>query len=68
MKRNKHITVNLTDEEMTLLNRIAEMYDRKPSELARILLNRATLAEWCDIQNKEHPENLAPFSVPKLPQ
>lgn len=68
MKRNKHITVNLTDEEINLLNKIAELYERKPSELARILLNRATLAEWQNIQSKEHPENLAPFSVPKFPQ
>jgi len=65
-KRNKHITVNLTTEEMTLLNRLCEIYERKPADLARILLNRVMLAEWGKIQVKEHPENAQPFQPIKL--
>lgn len=62
MKRQKHITVNLTDEESALIERLAEIYDRKPAELARILLNGAAIAEWGKIQVQEHPENSAPFT------
>lgn len=65
-KRSKHITVNLTTEEMTLLNRLCEIYERKPADLARILLNRVALAEWAKIQAKEHPESAQPFQPIKL--
>ena len=45
-KRTNHITINLTDEEMELINRLAEQEERKPSELARILLIRQARQEW----------------------
>ena len=65
-KRQKHITVNLTEEENALLNRLCEIYERKPADLARILLNGAMLREWGKIQVKEHPENAQPFQPIKL--
>ncbi len=52
-KRTKHITVNLTEDEMALLERLAETYERKPAELARLLLTRAALAQWGELQPKD---------------
>lgn len=55
MKRTKNITLHLTEQEAELLERLAELTERKPAELARILLNRAALNEWGKIQTNTHP-------------
>ena len=57
MKREKHITINLTEQESELIERLAELTERKPAELARILLNRAALTEWGKIQANTHPKD-----------
>ena len=45
-KRTNHITINLTDEENELINKLAEQEERKPAELARILLIRQARQQW----------------------
>ena len=55
MKRIKNITLHLTEQESELIERLAELTERKPAELARILLNRAALNEWGKIQANTHP-------------
>ena len=66
MKRTKHITINLTDEELEMLERIAEHNDRNKSEQARVLFLRQARIEWGQIQNQEHPQNLQPFKPIKF--
>lgn len=61
MKRTKHITINLTEEELKMLERIAEHNERNKSEQARVLLMRQARKEWGGISNQEHPQNLQPF-------
>lgn len=63
-KRTVNITLHLTEEEAELLERLSELTERKPAELARILLNRATLNEWGKIQAQKHPD--APFEPLKF--
>ena len=58
-KRTVNITLHLTEEESELLERLAELTERKPAELARLLLNKKALEEWGKIQAQKH-EN-APF-------
>lgn len=55
MKRTNKITVNLTDEEMELINRLAEIGERKTSELARLLLMRQACQEWGKLQPEGQP-------------
>ena len=61
-KRNKHITVNLTQEESDTIQALADIYDRKPADIARILLNRAAFAEWVKVQAEQHPSELVKIS------
>ena len=37
-KRNKHITINLTEKQMEYLKKIADAFDRKLSDAAYVLL------------------------------
>lgn len=60
MKRIKNITLHLTEEEAELLERLAELDQRKPSEMSRILLVAAALDKWGQIQAQEHPSDLIP--------
>jgi hypothetical protein len=55
MKRTNKITVNLTDEEMQFISRLAEVGERKISELARLLLMRQALNEWGKMQPQGEP-------------
>ena len=50
-KRTNKMTINLTDEELELLQRVSEENERKPSEQARVLLMRACRLEWGNISN-----------------
>lgn len=63
-KKIIHITVNLTEEEGQLLNKIAEATQRKPAELCRLLLIRSAVELWADIQAKQNPENRPAFRIP----
>ena len=56
MKKIKHITVNLTTEEAELIERIAEDLERKPAELARILLLRQARQLWQTMSQEQSAE------------
>ena len=62
-KRTKNITLHLTPSELELLETVAEHHERKPAELARLLLAWATRKEWAKIQEQEHPENAQPLTI-----
>ena len=49
MKKNYHITINLTEEENELIQRIAQDLERKPAELARILLLKEARRQWASM-------------------
>ena len=66
-KRTRALTVHLTEEEAQLIERLADMSERKPAELARLLLNKKALEEWGRIQYELHPENRQPFTRPEFP-
>ena len=38
MKKNKHITINISDAEYTMLSRIAEIDRRNITELSKLIL------------------------------
>lgn len=65
-KRTETLTLHLTKSERELLERLAEREERKPAELARLLLNKKALEEWAKIQIEEHPENAQPFTRPEF--
>jgi len=67
-KRTRALTVHLTEEEAQLIERLADMSERKPAELARLLLNKKALEEWGRIQYELHPENRQPFTPAKFSQ
>ena len=58
-KRRNQITINLTDEERELIERLSEIYERKPAELVRILATRKGLEVWGSMQPKG--EELTPL-------
>ena len=62
-KRVKHITINLTEEESDIIERLAAIGERKPADLARLLLMRQAVKEWGEMQ----PEG-APFTPLKFNQ
>lgn len=49
MKKIYHITVNLTEEENELIKRIAQDTERKPAELARLLLMKEARRQWASM-------------------
>lgn len=51
--------VNLDQETADLLRRLADTYQRKPSELLRLVSVPQLLKLWQEIQREEHPENQA---------
>ena len=61
MKKTKHITVNLTQEENELIERIAEGLERKPAELARLLLLREARRQWASMSALDN-EPLRPMT------
>ena len=56
MKKIYHITVNLTEEENELIQRIATDTERKPAELARILLLRQARQLWQTMSQEQSAE------------
>lgn len=58
---NNSYTVNLTDEQAQLLEKIAEHEQRKPRELLRLLLVPALRSAWVQLQREEHQENTQPI-------
>ena len=62
-KLTKQFTINTDEETANQIERIAELHQRKPAELLRLLLGPALRNEWAKIQRQEHPENTEPLTV-----
>ena len=60
-KLKNQITINLNDESAALVQKLAEIYQRKPAELVRLLVVPRLCDLWAEVQRQEHPENRAPF-------
>lgn len=54
-KRTEKITVNLTPNEFAFIQMLSEKAERKPSELARLLLMRQACQEWGKLQPEGQP-------------
>ena len=60
-KLNQVYTINVDEETAQLIERIAELEQRKPRELLRLLLIPALRNKWVQIQTQEHQENTEPM-------
>jgi len=65
-KLENNYTIHLDDATRDLVERIAQAYQRKPSELLRLLLVPCLCKEWAKIQTQEHEENQEPMKVAKF--
>lgn len=61
MKLNNQFTINLDQDAAELVEKLANLYQRKPAELLRLLVLPQLSNEWAKIQAIEHPENRQPF-------
>ena len=52
-----HYCVNLDQATADQLEKIAAYYQRKPSELIRLLLEPVLRDHWAKMQQEEHQEN-----------
>ena len=64
-KNNNQFTINLNDDLKIQVLKIAELYQRKPAELLRLLLTPAIINEYAKIQRVVHPENAQPLTEAK---
>lgn len=64
-KNNNSFTINLNDDLKNQVLKIAEIYQRKPAELLRLLLAPAIINEYAKIQRAIHPENAQPIQEAK---
>lgn len=60
---DKVYTVRLNEETSAQLEKLAEIYQRKPSELIRLLLVPELIRQWAKVQTLEHQENQLPMSA-----
>lgn len=65
-KKTKHYTINLTEQEAELIERIALETNRRPAEVLRLLVLPPAFKWWRDFNNREHPENNDPYFLPRL--
>lgn len=65
-KLNQVYTINVDEETAQLIERIAELEQRKPRELLRLLLKPALIRRYAEIQKLEHQENNEPPTVAKF--
>ena len=71
MKRNKHYTINFTNDEAETLETLARITQRKPSELLRLLvvpILEKELAKACVIESETKPAKWTPDPLDKLPK
>lgn len=61
-KLKNQFTINLDEGAAALVQKLAEIYQRKPAELLRLLLLPQLCNEWAKVQRIEHPENRQPFT------
>lgn len=56
-KLTRHYCVSIDEDNGRMLEAIAELYQRKPAELLRLLVLKPLRDEWAKVQREEHPEN-----------
>ena len=56
-KLTRQYCLNVDEPTADQIEKLAELYQRKPAELLRLLLVPALCREWAKIQKQEHPEN-----------
>lgn len=65
-KLSNNYTIHLDDVTREQVEKIAQYYQRKPSELLRLLLIPCLCREWAKIQIIEHPENGEMMTIAKF--
>ena len=60
-KLQNQFTINFDDDYKTLINKIAEYYQRKPAELLRLLLIPVLHNEYSKIMADQYPTNKTEF-------
>lgn len=65
-KLTKQFTINTDEETARQIELIADLYQRKPAELLRLILAPVLRDEWAKIQRQEHPENTEPLTVARF--
>ena len=61
LKNDNAITINLNDNLIDMIDKIASYHQRKPAELLRLLLTPVLINEYTKIQSAIHPENNEPI-------
>lgn len=61
MKNDNQFTINLNDEYKAQIMKLAEIHQRKPAELLRLLLQPVIISEYAKIQAMQHPINAQPL-------
>lgn len=56
-KLNNQYTINIDDDIKNIIEKTAAYYNRKPSELLRLLLIPCILDEYAKININSYPEN-----------
>ena len=64
-KNNNSFTINLNDDLKNELLKVAEIYQRKPAELLRLLVTPAIINEYAKIQRNLFKENAQPIQEAK---
>ena len=57
MKLKKQFTINLDDDGARLVEYLADIYQRKPAELLRLLLIPELEKRFADVMTQQHPDN-----------
>lgn len=65
-KLTNNYTIHLDDATRDQVEKIAQYYQRKPSELLRLLLVPILINEYAKIQQQEHQENNEPMRAAKF--
>lgn len=61
LKNDNAITINLNDNLIALIDKLAAYYQRKPAELLRLLITPVLIDEYAKIQKLIHTENAQPL-------
>lgn len=63
-KLKNQVTINLSDDDMRLLNVLCDAHNRRAGELVRILLKPALRNEFTKLMQDQHAENNQPLTIP----
>ena len=67
-KLKNQVTINLTDDDLKLLNFICDANDRRAGEMVRILLKPILRNEFTKLMQNQHAENNEPLTIPIFKQ